>query len=235
MFNCSLIEKLAIKTNYTLFCNDKFLLTSATTQKLLILVKKLNQKQIFSFLILLMFTFSTSVVSAHEGEVHLTYPQDKITAQFVLTMHIGQIAEFNVTLTSENSTLTGIVEVLDDSGALWGFFLESPSVYYQLNRSSIALSANCMKYASETDTNSVSHIGRTPGNYVLAFYDTHDGPENDTFFRATFLEGYIVPGVSGVTATQGLRQIDLFTYSIELMVALAFFGIIFLIYKKRRI
>lgn len=182
-----------------------------------------------------MFIISPSVVSAHEGEVHLSYPQDKITDQYVLTMHVGQIAEFNVTLTSTNSTLTAIIEVLDNSGALWGFFLESPSVYYPLNRSSVALSSICTRYATETETTSVSHIGRTPGTYVLAFYDTHDGPENDTFFRATFLEGYIVPGASDSIATTGLRQIDLVTYSIELIVALAFFGTILLIYKRRKV
>lgn len=173
-------------------------------------------------------------MSAHEGEPQLTYPLDKITAQYQLRMKVGDIKEFNVTLTSENSTLTGIIEILDHTGAFWGFFLEPASVYYPLNRSPTALSATCTKYSSETDTSSVSHIGRPAGNYVLAFYDTHDGPENETVFRASFLAGYIIPEISGATASQGLRQIDPVLYSIEFLVAITFFGSILFIYKKRK-
>ena len=122
------------------------------------------------------------------------FTPDQIGFQTELTMNLNDVKEYNILITYENVSLTAIINVLDDSGPLWGFFLVNSSLYYKLEANGTdihsALQSCCQKYADHAWHYTLIHIFINPGSYVLRFDNIHGHASADSHFIATFLKGF---------------------------------------------
>lgn len=151
------------------------------------MAKKSNTKVIGLVLFFLFIVNPILQVSAQDYVV--SYTSDQVGMQVELTMSPGDIKEFNVSITADNTSMTVIIKTLDNSGPLWGFFLENSSFYPTVRGNLDSLLNCCPKYADHASFYSVVFILSNPGSYVLAFYDTLGHPAPNTHFIATFLKG----------------------------------------------
>ena len=128
------------------------------------------------------------------ADYRYNFTPDQIGFQTELTMKLNDVKEYNISITNENISLTAIINVLENSGPLWGFFLVNSSLYYQLEangtRIHSALQACCQKFADHAWYYTFIHIFINPGSYVLRFDNIHGHASDDSHFIATFLKGY---------------------------------------------
>ena len=169
---------------------------------------------------LLVFLFNPVLVTA---DYSVPYTADMVSFQTDLTMTKGQIIEYNVSITDKNSTMTLIVQVFNNTGPLWGMFLVQASVYYPLHHSLAGLTECCQMLVNHASGYTVVHLLEQPNpNYVLAFYDTHGHPVQDTTFKATLLYG-IHGSQTNITSGPSPAQ-ELFLFLVMPVATIFLFG-----------
>ena len=193
----------------------------------------LKENKILTLIIINLLIFSQITIVSEEYSYNFT--PDQVGFQVELTMKLNDVREFNVSITNENVSLTAIIQVLDGSGPLWGFFLVNSSYYYSIKNNGTdvhsALQKCCQKYADHAWDYTLLHIFINPGSYVLRFDNIHGHPSTDSHFIATFLKGQfgtetnILPPVSPSTV------LNLFIIPISLIVIGA--PLVIIILKKR--
>ena len=147
-------------------------------------------KKVITIALLITILLNPISISISQG-YRVPYNQNQVSLDLDITLELKEIKEFNISITDENSSLTAIIEILDNSGPLWGFFIEKTS-NYPFNHDLVQLQSCCTKYADHASVYNVIHILNEPNpNYILAFYDTHIHYANATHFRAIFLKGFV--------------------------------------------
>lgn len=153
-------------------------------------LKNVKAKVIKLLVVYIVIFYPVFTVGAQD--FHINYSSEQVSSSYQITMKDGEIKEYNVSITDVNSTMSVIVEILDNSGPLWGLYLEKASIYYSLNHSLAELDSCCTKYADHVSLYTNIHINlEKDSNYVLAFYNTHGHLSPDTYFNATILNGLV--------------------------------------------
>jgi hypothetical protein len=118
----------------------------------------------------------------------LIFDSEDVSMEISLELELGEHIEFPVSITDENSSLTLIVEINNNSGPLWGVYLEKKLVLENaLQEKSFGC---CTKYADHVSVYSISHILTPIGSdYLLGFENFLGHPSIATNFTATLLKG----------------------------------------------
>ena len=66
-------------------------------------------------------------VIQHEHAYRVMFNQEDLLMNITQTMKDGEILEYNITLTEDNSSLTLITEILNHTGRLWAVYVEMSS------------------------------------------------------------------------------------------------------------
>ncbi|OLS22830.1 MAG: hypothetical protein HeimC3_27730 [Candidatus Heimdallarchaeota archaeon LC_3] len=146
-----------------------------------------------TFLLIAIFTFLPKM----NGSLNFFKPQDyrvqfnpeDVLMNTTLMMTRGNIIEKNITITDENKTLTLVTEILRQTGRLWGLYIENSSFYY--NAKETQNYAGFEKLMDHVSNYTVKHVTKIPGDYVLAFHDSHLHEEPDTHFNTLVLRGHL--------------------------------------------
>ena len=155
-------------------------------------MKKIFNKELSKvILIIAIFTFTLQVnansnISPNQN-YRVQFDSEDVLLNTTQMMTRGDIVEINITITGNNTTLTLITEILNNSGRLWGLYIENASYYYSSKETEHY--AGFVKLMDHVSNYTVKHVIKTPGDYVLAFHDSHLHEEPDTYFNTLVLNG----------------------------------------------
>lgn len=153
------------------------------------------------------------VDSGHEEnhyEVNLT--QADVLINQTITMKRGDLVEINISITDTNTSLTVIVDILNDSGRLWGLYIEPLNQYYKAKAADSF--KNFDKLMDHVTIYTVVHLTLDPRKYVLALHDSHAHQEPDTTFNLLVVKGHIgqETNILPMTTTTSQQSVPSFTF-----------------------
>ncbi|MFQ5976652.1 MAG: hypothetical protein ACE5OZ_00820 [Candidatus Heimdallarchaeota archaeon] len=174
-----------------------------------------------------------------QDHYRVEFSPDAVSMNLTIMMRRGEIKEFNVSVENDNSSMTLIIEILHDSGRLWGLYFEENTTYYAAKTSGVYSSLT--KLMDHVTVYTTVHITRTPEvPHVLALHDAHMHEEPDAYFNLLVLKGHsgvqthIVPNIASHDHDNQSTQKDLggFAFFFSIAIAVVCYAMLF---KSRRL
>ena len=105
------------------------------------------------------------------GGYRVNFNDNDVLLNITKIMKQGDIEEYNFTVTADNASLTLIIEILHQSGRLWGLYIENSTEYFEAKAAGSY--ANFDKLMDHVSNYTVAHWTGSPAEFVLAFHNSH--------------------------------------------------------------